>query len=93
MCRFTMLGAWHYCSPSHIRPNTSLNEAIQQATKVILLFLWKATWACLAHFREERKPEAKQGDIQSLSEMTQLIKVVIIKILYRIVECRWNRKS
>ena len=75
-----MSGAWHHCSPAHILHDTSLNEAIEQATKVIFLFLWKATWACLTHFREKGKVEAKWRDIQSLSEMTQLFKVVIIGI-------------
>ena len=93
MCPFTMLGAWYHCSPAHILQDTSLNEAIEQATKVILLFLWKVTWVCLAHFREKGKPEAKLRDIQSLSEMTQLFEVVIIGILYRIVESRCNRRS
>ena len=42
-----------------------LNEAVEQATKVIFLLLWKATWACLTHFREKGKAEAKLRDIQS----------------------------
>ena len=54
-----MSGAWHHCSPAHILQDTSLNEAIEQATKVNLLFLWKATWACLTHIREKGKVEAK----------------------------------
>ena len=54
-----MLGAWHHCSPANILQDTSSNEAIEQATKVFLLFLWKVTWACLTHFREKGKAEAK----------------------------------
>ena len=54
-----MSGAWHHRSPAYILQDTSLNEAIEQATKVILLFLWEATWACLTHFREKGKAEAK----------------------------------
>ena len=65
MCRFTMLGAWHHCSPAHILEDTILNEANEQATKVIFLFLWKAIWACLTHFREKGKAEAKLRDIHS----------------------------
>ena len=60
-----MLGAWHHCSPAHILEDTILNEAIEQATNVIFLFLWKATWACLTHFREQGKAEAKLRDTQS----------------------------
>ena len=63
MCWFTMSGAWHHCSPAHLLQDTSLNVAIEQATKVIFLFLWKATWACLTHFREKGKAEAKLRDI------------------------------
>ena len=79
MCRFTMLGAWHHCSPAHTLQDTSLNEAIEQAKKVILLFLWKATWSCLTHFREKGKLKQNR-EIFSQSEMTQLFKVVIIRI-------------
>ena len=60
-----MLGAWHHCSPAHILEDTILNEANEQATKVIFLCRWKATWACLTHFREKRKAEAKLRDIHS----------------------------
>ena len=60
-----MLGSSHHCSLARILEDTKLNEAIEQATKVIFLFLWKATWACLTHFREKGKAEAKLRDIQS----------------------------
>ena len=41
-----------------------------------------------------KKEKLKQNrEIFGLSEMTQLFMVVIIGILYRIVESRWNRKS
>ena len=82
MCRFIMLGAWHHCSSAHILQDTSLYEAVEQATKVILLFLGRCPGRVLHSEEEKGKAEAKQRDIRSLSEITHLYLYIIIKLVY-----------
>ena len=86
-----MLGAWHHCSPAHILQDTSSNEAIEQATKVFLLFFGRRLGRVL-HTLGKKEKLKQNREIFGLSEMTQLFMVVIIGILYRIVESRWNHK-
>ena len=87
-----MLGAWHHISPAHILEDTTLNEANEQAKKSSFFFFGRRLGRVL-HTLEIKEKLKQNWEIFILSEMTQLFKVVIIRILYMIIESTWNRKS